>query len=477
MARPKYVQITPEPLERFRSLLGSEVDELERIAARARETFEGRAIWHISSTQRGGGVAEMLHALLPYVRGAGIDTRWVVLREAPEFFLVTKRIHNRLHGDPGDGGPLGEEERSIYEATLAASGAQLMRLAQAGDVVYLHDPQTAGLTAMMKAAGLKVIWRCHVGVDEPNDIVRETWDFLRRYVELADAFVFSRPQYLWEGLEEAKAWFLPPVVDPFMPKNEELGPEAVDAILRAIELVPDGLVGAPAFTRSDGTPGRVERGALLLQEERIPAGARVVVQVSRWDRLKDPRGALTMIEQHLADPEVHLVLVGPETAGVADDPEGAAVYGDVAESWRRMDVEDRRRAHLVSLPMYDIDENAAMVNAIQRRADVILQKSIAEGFGLTVAEAMWKRRPVVASRVGGIQDQVLDGETGLLVDDPHDLAAFAEAIESILSDPGRAERMGEAGRRRVIERYLTVHRLREYVELLSGLVNQVEVGS
>ena len=178
-----------------------------------------------------------------------------------------------------------------------------------------------------------------------------------------------------------------------------------------------------------------------------------------------------MLEHHLDDPEVHLVLAGPESGGVSDDPEGAVVYGDAAESWRRMSAERRRRAHLVSLPMYDIDENGAMVNAIQRRADVVVQKSIAEGFGLTVAEAMWKRRPVVGSRVGGIQDQIADGETGLLVEDPHDLAAFACAVEAILADPDRARRMGEAGRQRVIERYLAVYRLREYVDLVASLLD------
>jgi trehalose synthase len=468
--RPKFVQITPAPLDRYRPLLGEEFDEIERAAAWARGAFAGRAIWHVSSALRGGGVAEMLRTLLPYVRGASVDTRWVVLREAPEFFAVTKRIHNRLHGDPGDGGDLDQEARRLYEATLAATSAQLTRLCQPNDVVYLHDPQTAGLAPAMKGAGLAVVWRCHIGVDEPNELARSAWDFLRRYVEQADAYVFSRREYLWEGLEKAKAWFMPPVIDPFSPKNQDLEPGDVDAILRAIGLAPDGLAGAPEFVRADGTPGRVEREATLLQEEQLSAEARVVAQVSRWDRLKDPRGALAMLEHHLDDPEVHLVLAGPESGGVADDPEGAVVYGDAAESWRRMSAERRRRAHLVSLPMYDIDENGAMVNAIQRRADVVVQKSVAEGFGLTVAEAMWKRRPVVGSRVGGIQDQIADGETGLLVDDPHDLAAFARAVEAILADPDWARRMGEAGRQRVIERYLAVYRLREYVDLVASLL-------
>jgi trehalose synthase len=474
MAEPKFVPIPPQPLERFRAILGDEYEEIEQVAAWARDAFAGRAIWHISSTARGGGVAELLRTMLPYVRSAGVDTRWVVLRESDEFFTLTKRIHNRLHGNAGDGGRLGEDERALYDSTLARSGEEIGRLCQAGDLIYLHDPQTAGLVPIAKAAGLKVVWRCHVGVDRPNATVRTAWDFLRPYVEQADAYIFSRREYLWEGLEGSKAWYMPPVIDPFSPKNQELGPATVEAILKAIGLTYDGLHGAPVFVRSDGTPGRVERPIGLLQDEQLPAGAKVVAQVSRWDRLKDPLGVLELLDRHLPDPEIHLVLAGPEAGGVADDPEGQEVYAEAAEAWRGMAPEHRRRAHLLTLPMYDLEENAAMVNALQRRADVILQKSLAEGFGLTVAEAMWKRRPLVASGVGGIQDQVVDGETGTLVEDPLDLAAFGAAIEAILADPERARRMGEAGKRRVTERFLTVYRLREYVTLVAELLGALD---
>jgi len=470
VADPKCVPIFAEPIERYRSLLPDEYEELERAARWAKERFAGRAIWNISSTARGGGVAEMLRCLLPYARDAGVDVRWVVLREGPEFFAVTKRLHNHLHGDPGDGGALDEPAQRLYESALRANSDALGPQMQGGDVVYLHDPQTAGMIPALRERGLKVVWRCHIGVDRPNDLARGAWDFLRPFVEQASAYVFSRHEYVWDGLDREKVWCMPPVIDPFSPKNQDFAPEVTTSILKSIDLIPDGLEGAPVFERSDGTPGRVERPATAVQEERVPADAKVVAQVSRWDRLKDPLGLLAMLAEHLDDPDLHLVLVGPDTDGVSDDPEGAAVYGEVTEAWQRLDPEPRRRAHLISLPMHDIEENAAMVNAIQRRADIVLQKSIAEGFGLTVAEAMWKRRPVVGSRVGGIQDQVEDGETGILIDDPHDLAACAAAVRTILADPARAEAMGEAARQRVIDRYLAIHRLREYVELLSGLI-------
>ncbi|HET8813770.1 MAG TPA: glycosyltransferase [Solirubrobacterales bacterium] len=471
MANPKFVPIAVHPLERFKPLLGERFAEIEEVAAWARDGFAGRAIWHISSTARGGGVAELLRTLLPYARDAGVDVRWVVLREGPEFFRVTKRIHNHLHGDPGDGGVLDESARQTYESALAANVEALGPLMQSGDVVYLHDPQTAGLVPALHDRGLKVIWRCHVGVDRPNDLVRAAWDFLRPYVAPADAYAFSRREYAWDGLDEKKVWLMPPVIDPFSPKNQDLKPDVTTAILKEIGLMPDGLERVPLFERADGTPGRVERKAAILQEVGVPRDAKMVVQVSRWDRLKDPLGLLEMLERHLKDPELHLVVVGPDSGGVADDPEGAVVYDDVAEAWRRLAPDVRRRAHLVSLPMHDIEENAAMTNAIQRRADVVVQKSVAEGFGLTVAEAMWKQRPVVGSRVGGIQDQIVDGETGFLVDDPRDLAAFAKAIDRLLADPDLARGMGEAARQRVIDRYLAVHRLREYVDLIGALIS------
>lgn len=471
MADPKFVQIPTHPIERFRPLLGDEFAEIEAVAAEARRRFAGRAIWNFSSTARGGGVAEMLSTLLPYARDAGVDVRWVVMREGADFFAVTKRLHNNLHGDRGDGGALDDDARRVYEDACEANVVAVESLIQRGDVVYLHDPQTAGMVIPFCERGLRVVWRCHIGVDEPNDFARGAWDFLRPYVERAEAYVFTRREYIWEGLDPEKAWLMPPVIDPFSPKNQELEDDAVAAILKEIGLLEDGLESVPSFERADGTPGRVERQATILQRDPIPEDARVVAQVSRWDRLKDPLGLIEVLADHLDDPSLHLVLAGPDTGGVSDDPEGATVYEEVEEAWRRLGDEDRARVHLVSLPMNDLEENGAMVNAIQRGADVVVQKSLAEGFGLTVAEAMWKRRPVVGSCVGGIQDQIVDGETGCLVADPRDLAGFGAAIESVLADPERAEAMGEAGRQRVIDRYLAIHRLREYVDHLAALIS------
>ncbi|MBK5218355.1 MAG: glycosyltransferase [Thermoleophilia bacterium] len=468
MARPKFVQIPSHSLERFEPLLGKDFSAVQKAAKKSRRRYDGRAIWHVSSTLRGGGVAEMLRSLLPYVRGAGVDTRWVVLRERAEFFALTKRIHNNLHGDPGDGGELGPAERQIYEHSLATSARHFSSLLQPRDVVFLHDPQTAGLAAQAKAAGATVVWRCHIGTDQPNEVALSAQDFLRPYLRDADAFVFSRRQYLWQGIDHGRAWTMTPSIDPFSPKNQELEAGAVEAILGAIGLGARSPVAAPAFTRADGTPGRVERSAEVIQEEPLPPDVPVVVQVSRWDRLKDHRGLLTCFERHLGDQGPRLLLAGPSTTAIADDPEGSAVWADVRSAWRKLPDRIRRRVHLASLPMDDLDENGAMVNAIQRRANIVVQKSIAEGFGLTVAEAMWKGKPVIGGRVGGIQDQIIDGVSGVLVD-PADLEAVAAAIIAIGADPAGAGALGERARERVSGRFLGAIRLAEYAEKLTEL--------
>jgi len=466
-----YVDVAPEPLERFRDLLGEGYAEVEAGAEQARTLFAGRVIWQMNSTASGGGVAEMLRSHLAYVRAVGVDVRWGVVGDGTEFFTVTKRIHNNLHGSEGDGGGLGPAEREAYESGLKGAAAELAAVVRPGDVAFLHDPQTLGLIRPMREAGARVLWRCHVGVDKPNDTVRRAWEFLGPYVAEAEALVFSRREYVWEGLDPARVTIVPPSIDPFSPKNQDLGPEAVEAILDVAGIGPDGRTGPSGFTRTDGTPGRVDRRGEVVQDSPVPAEASLVSQVSRWDRLKDPVGVIEGFAHYLTDPGTHLLLAGPDVSAVADDPEGAEVLREVIARRAALEEGVRSRVHLAMLPMDDIEENAAIVNAVQRRSQVIVQKSIAEGFGLTVAEAMWKGTPVVASRLGGILDQIVDGESGLMVE-PRDLAAFGAAVSSLLADPDRARRIGLAGRERVAEKFLVTGRLLSYFEVFAGILSR-----
>jgi len=477
MSALQHVTIPATAPERFASVLSpGEYEALLDLVDHAARELHGRVIWNVNSTAKGGGVVEMLRPLLGYCRGAGVDARWAVISGQPEFFAITKRIHNRLHGFPGDGGPLGDAEREVYEKTLAASADELAKLVHPRDIVILHDPQTAGAAAAVRETGATVMWRCHVGLDVVNDHARGAWDFLRGYVSDAHLFIFSRAGYAWEGLPRDRTSVIRPSIDAFAPKNAEQAREQSLSILATAGVLAAEADAYPMFTRSDGTPGRVERRAEMLEEAPLVADVPVVMQVSRWDQLKDPLGVLGAFAGHVANRgDAHLLLAGPSTAAVADDPEGAQVLDGVRAAWHELPARVRRRVHLCSLPMDDIEENAAIVNALQRHASVVVQKSLAEGFGLTVAEAMWKQRPVVASRIGGIRDQIEDGRSGVLLSDPRDLQQVGAAVRELLANRERAQSIGIAAQRRVQEQFLGPHHLGRYFEVMQRVAAQRRV--
>jgi trehalose synthase len=411
----------------------------------------------------------MLRSLLAYTRGAGVDSRWSVLAGDERFFAITKRLHNHLHGAAGDGGPLGPAERAHYEAITDGGAAELADAVNPGDVVILHDPQTAGMAPRLRDAGAHVIWRLHVGADEADGLVEEATGFLLPYVRAAERCVFSRERFAWPQLDHVAV--IAPSIDAFSPKNQELDDGTVEAILVAAGVV-HGPAGVPRFHREDGTPMLVRRRAELVEDRPLRPGDRYVCQVSRWDRLKDPVGVVEGFG--LAAPAwdgAHLLLAGPAAAAVADDPEAVAVLAEVTSARAALPDELRERVHLATLPMHDADENAAIVNAIQRRAAVVVQKSLAEGFGLTVTEAMWKGRPIVASAVGGIQDQIADGDDGLCVQ-PSDLHAFGHAVARLLGDDALASRLGTAARARARRDYLAPRHLHQWVEAIGAVLGR-----
>jgi len=317
-----------------------------------------------------------------------------------------------------------------------------------------------------------VIWRCHIGCDRPDEQAELGWTFLRPYLDEVAALVFSREAYIPSWCERARAFVIQPSIDPFSAKNQDLDEDTVRAILVHTGIVegPSG-DGAPTFLRADGTPGRVDRQADVVRLGRPPAwDVPLVVQISRWDPLKDHLGVMRGFAELVdgaAAAGAELILAGPNVNAVADDPEGAAVFNEVLAGWRKLSHADRGRIHLVNLPMSDAEENAAIVNALQRHAAVVVQKSLHEGFGLTVTEAMWKGRPLVASATGGIQDQIVDGTHGLLVPDPRNVREFDTALRRLLDDRPFAEQLGRNARERVREEYLGVRHLLQYEQLLA----------
>jgi trehalose synthase len=319
--------------------------------------------------------------------------------------------------------------------------------------------------------GVRVVWRCHIGFDGHEDEVDRAWNFLRPYLEQVPVAVFSREAYAPSWLRGKRTVVLPPNIDPFSTKNQFMEPSTARAILSQV-----GLIEGPCdsskctFVRDDGSAGRIDHEVDVIRLGRPPSwDTPLIVQVSRWDAMKDPVGVLVGFARSF-DPQAprgaHLVLAGPNVRAVADDPEGARVFADLQQVHLGLPDGVRRCAHLAMTPMADVEENAAIVNALQRHAAVIVQKSLVEGFGLTVTEAMWKRRPVVASAVGGIVDQISDGVHGLLIQNPRDPVEFVDSLRRVLLDDGLAKRLGEAGYERVRENFLTVSALEKWAELV-----------
>jgi trehalose synthase len=440
-------------------------------AADFRKVSGGRVVWNFSSTATGGGVADMLQVLVGYTKDLAIDVRWLVIAGDSEFFRITKRLHNWIHGQSGDGGVLGAAEYDHLSEVMNANAESLGDQVSAGDLVLLHDPQTAGLVRPLARRGAHVVWRCHIGIDGENDLSRSAWTFLQPMLAGAEAYVFTRATYVPDFVPPSRAWIIPPSIDPFSPKNQPMEQTAVNAALVHMGLLPgDASRAVCRYTRRDGSPGEVNQPAVVMAEALPEPDDPVVVQVSRWDHLKDMTGVMHGFAEYIAPQGPGwLVLAGPSVEGVTDDPEGAVVLAEAMADWRSLSPAERSRVILMTLPVTDVDDNAAMVNALQRHARVIVQKSLAEGFGLTVAEGMWKGRPVVGSAVGGIQDQVAEG-TGVLLPDPTDLGAFGRAVRTLLDNPELADRMGVAAREYVRAHYVGDQHLLRYADLFGTLL-------
>ncbi|MCX5206149.1 glycosyltransferase [Streptomyces sp. NBC_00237] len=406
--------------------------------------FEKPLLVHVNSTATGGGVSELLRGLVRH-QHAG----WAVIAGTADFYALTKYLHHLLHGraDPG----LLDDPALLrpYRATLAPQSEWFARRVAHGDVVVLHDPQTLGLAPAVKATGARVVWHCHIGADVPPE--RGPGAFWREFAtELAtlDAVVTTMPAFAPPGVRNA--FVIPPAVDPTATKNRDLTRDEVTSVLAETGLTTD----------------RVPAGVTVTQEKPLPHDARVVLQVSRWDRLKDMPGVARCIVGLPQD--VHLVLAGTDPTEIPDDPEGLAVLAEVHETLAGLPEADRTRVHVVNISLQQPEHNALVVNALQRRADVVLQKSLEEGFGLTATEAMVKGRAVVASSIGGLRLQIRDGHNGLLVD-PTDLDGVRAALARLLDDPALREELGERARAGVLERYSMRRLAEDYENLVARL--------
>jgi trehalose synthase len=465
--------------------LAQAVHELRVEAAAVLPRLAGRTVWMVNSAAQGGGVAEMLVSMVSLLRDLGVHTEWVVIgSREPAFFTLTKRIHNLIHGagDPR----LGKVEQELFERVNRENADEMAALISPGDVLLVHDPQPLPLAGLLRTkVPIVTIWRSHIGLDEENQATRSAWEFLAPYLDAYDHAVFSAPEYIPERLA-GRSSVIFPGIDPLAPKNCEL------SLRGAVEvLCTGGLVVCPGPTVDPPYPDQVQR--VLPDGRAAPANAMediglltrpIVTQVSRWDRLKGFRPlleAFAALKQSVyggdktADP-VHrrrldlarLVLAGPETESIQDDPEAQEVFAELRGVYVALHPAIQDDIAIVTLPMRSREQNALLVNALQRSSSLVVQNSLREGFGLTIAEAMWKRIPVLSNtRALGPRTQIRDRLDGRLIEDPTDLSQLEHALDEMLANPDARQEWGRNGQRRVHELFLVTSQLRSWGRLLS----------
>jgi trehalose synthase len=397
-------QIAPLSLDQYVPLLGAaEVEELRTLAG----PLEGKVVDMVNSTAVGGGVAEILNRLIPLARELGLDARWHVMKGGPEFYEITKAFHNALHGNAYAVRP------RDFETFLDYNRRNRELTPLDGRFVVIHDPQPAAFIDARPLGDKQTwIWRCHIDLSRPNPAV---WNFLEPYVSRYDGAIFSSPAFSRQL--PIPQYLFYPSIDPLSDKNRELDADFIEDVLVRFGI-----------------------------DQRRP----ILTQISRFDRLKDPLGVLRAYRIVKRYFDCQLVLAG---GGASDDPEGSAVLAEVREAaGKDPDV------FILELPAAAPLE----VNALQRASTVVIQKSLREGFGLTVAEALWKKKPVVASAVGGIPTQVIHKHTGLLA---HSVEGTAYQIRFLLAHPAIAQRLGEQGHEHVRENFLITGNLKRYLTL------------
>ncbi len=462
------------------------VQELRAEARHLVAALEGRRVWMVNSTPRGGGVAEMLPKVVSILRELGVPTEWAVLGTGERrFFDLTKRLHNLVHGV---GSPhFDSDDRRLYEAVNRENADDLRDRMGPGDVLVVHDPQPMAMGAMLaRELGLAAVWRCHIGLDGENAATHAAWDFLRPYTAAYDQAVFSAPEYI-TAFPAHRTAIIHPAIDPLSDKNRTLSSVRLTGVLDNSGLLRDEQpVLTPPFDDPVERLGPDGSWAPAAESEEIGLLFRpLVLQVSRWDRLKGYLPllhAFAEIKRHrdeLADGHlihrrrldiVRLVLAGPDPASVDDDPEGQEVLAELRGAYLALEPAIQRDIALLSLPMSSRRQNALIVNALQRAATVVVQNSLEEGFGLTVAEAMWKRAAVLGSTACGIRQQIRDGVDGCLVDDPTDVEAVARALDGMLARPRERDTWGRNAERRVHDSFLIFTQVANWLRLFARVV-------
>lgn len=470
------------------SNLAPAVEQLRRYAATVIPRMRDCRIWMVNSTAEGGGVAELLPAQISLLCQLGLDVKWAVMESSEaDFFPFTKRLHNLLHAAPG--AEPTSADREMYERVSRQQCSELLELTRDGDIVVIHDPQPAAVGAFLqRQRRVHLLWRCHIGVDEICTSTRAAWDFLQPYVEAYNDVVFSLAEYVPQFLRK-RTQIIHPSIDPLSHKNRDLSLHKLVGILSDADLIPPQwpLIDPPYAhgvkrLASDGSlTSPTADGDLGL------LGRPIITQISRWDRLKGFEPLLNAFVrlkrgQQTSDSAdgryrnvlaaSRLVLAGPDPGAVQDDPEAVEVFDAIRRRFLSLTPAEQADVVVLSLPLQSRDENALIVNALQRASTIVVQNSLREGFGLTVAEAMWKLKPMLASSAAaGVRLQVRDGLDGRLVE-PTDVDVIATAIAEMLARPLQLEEWGRNAHLRVNESFLILSEIEEWLRLLSKVAQR-----
>lgn len=485
------VELPPRPsLADYEAIahLAPAADALRRRARDVAPSLAGRTIWMVNSTAQGGGVAEMLPTMVSLLNELGIHTRWFVIQSADQdFFRLTKQIHNRIHG-AGDPALDETADRAVYEGVNAANARTLSGYVRDGDVLIVHDPQPMPLAEIVgRDREIRTVWRCHIGLDEENDATRAVWSFLEPYARAYERSVFSAAEYIPEYLRD-RSRLIYPALDPLSMKNRELHLHSIVGILAnaALAVGPGPVVHPPFRQVAQRVQADGNWSPAVLPADLGVLIRPIVTQISRWDRLKGwlplMQGFVQLKERlyttYRARPaierrrlsQVRLVLAGPDPASVSDDPEGLEVIEELRAAYVALDDEFKHDIAMIALPMQNPDENALMVNALQRASTVVVQNSLREGFGLTVTEAMWKRIPVLSNtRAVGPRQQITHACDGWLIEDPEDPGQIADALDYLLNEAADRAALARTAQRRAHDQFMIFSQLRDWLDLLEEL--------
>ncbi len=467
----------------------SAVSDLKAEFSGKAHLFRDRTIWMVNSTDQGGGVAEMLPGVITILRDLGFSVEWAVIHTKEEaFFHLTKKIHNMIHGGGSDSSGaslISEEEKRIYENVNRENADSFRSLLKKKDILIVHDPQPMGMGSLLsRELSLPSFWRSHIGTDIENESTLNVWKFLEAYSDGYEHGVFTAPEYI-PSFFAKRASLIHPAIDPLSRKNRPLSPHRLSGILNNSSIERSE---HPVLTPDFSFPAKRLQPDGSFQNAYLPESTGlmfrpIITQISRWDRLKGFQPlveAFVILKKKVQDTKqkfnvlekrrlqlMRLVIAGPDPSSIQDDPEGKEVLSELIHFYCALEPSLQKDISFFALPMDSLEQNALIVNSLQRCSTIVVQNSFQEGFGLTITEAMWKEKPILSTHAVGPRQQIRDHQDGRLVHHPDDPQEIAQVLEEMLKDSHQRTLYGESSHHRVYQDFLVFRQVMKWIRVLS----------